>query len=704
MHARSNPQPDKPPRFATAFFRSPAIPRPAWTGILLLTAMAYAWPLGASADGGLLDLGSLHGGDYVTANGISADGTVVVGDATDAAADNANRAFRWTAAGGMESLGTLNSGLDSYAWGVSGDGSVVVGMASDGAAGNANRAFRWTAAGGMESLGTLNGGIHSAAYGVSADGSVVVGVTNDGAAGNYSRAFRWTATSGMVNLGTLNGGSSSYAFGVNADGNVVVGQATDGAAFDEWRAFRWTAAGGMESLGTLNGGIDSFAYGVSGDGSVVVGTTSDGAAGYEYRAFRWTAASGMQSLGNLNGGDYSDAYGISADGKVVVGTADDGAAGNVSRGFRWTQSTGMQSVEDWLRASGVAVPADMTWVATATNADGTVVVGQLRDDHRVYIAWSGRGLVVLPEVAQSLGSTSAVSGAALDSASMVLHGAHGRPLARRVAPGQSCMWLAGDWGRDDHAVRDGDLGLAELGGCRRFDDAQVDLAVGHTWAKQHLFRDGKADYDGTYLMAEALRPLNDNLSRGKLWGSLGGYYHWGNADIRRNYLNAGVLDTSSGSPDTRTWALRARLDWENAAHPGDMALTPYGELSYVRTRVDGYSETGGGFPASVDARTEKDTDLRLGVSGAKPLSDATTLTGLVEGVHRFQGEGAGVSGEVNGLFGFSLPGQSLKRNWLRAGVGVEYRKDGGVAALMLNATSEGSTPSAWLAASYQRAF
>jgi probable HAF family extracellular repeat protein len=68
-------------------------------------------------------------------------------------------------------LGTLG-GDRSVARGVSADGSVVVGVAYNAAW--QQRAFRWTAARGMQDLGMLGGG-WSVAYGVSADGSVVVG-------------------------------------------------------------------------------------------------------------------------------------------------------------------------------------------------------------------------------------------------------------------------------------------------------------------------------------------------------------------------------------------------------------------------------------------------------------------------------------------------------------------------------------------------
>jgi len=174
------------------------------------------------------------------------------------------RAFRWTASGGMQDLGTLD-GDESWATGVSADGAVVVGYATNGA--GRFRAFRWTALGGMQDLGTL-GGDWSEAYGVSADGAVVVGWAYN-AAVQY-RAFRWTASGGMQDLGDL-GGGYSWAFGVSADGSVVVG--TAGGVY----AFRWTAAGGMEDLNTTyanlltNGSYLGLATAISPDGRYIVG-------------------------------------------------------------------------------------------------------------------------------------------------------------------------------------------------------------------------------------------------------------------------------------------------------------------------------------------------------------------------------------------------------------------------------------------------
>jgi probable HAF family extracellular repeat protein len=82
------------------------------------------------------DLGTF-GGCCGWANGVSADGGVVVGWAYNASENF--RAFRWEN-NQMRDLGTLG-GAESYARGVSANGRVVVGMARD-ASGNP-RAFRW---------------------------------------------------------------------------------------------------------------------------------------------------------------------------------------------------------------------------------------------------------------------------------------------------------------------------------------------------------------------------------------------------------------------------------------------------------------------------------------------------------------------------------------------------------------------------------
>jgi len=230
--------------------------------------------------GGMQDLGTL-GGRHGEAMQVSSNGATIVGTAStvnssesgyiDSAGflllhtNNRYHPFRWTQGSGMQDLGTFG-GCCGWANGVSADGGVVVGWARN-ASGNL-RAFRWEN-NQMRDLGTL-GGARSVALGVSADGGVVVGWAQN--ASGQRRAFRWENNQ-MRNLGTL-GGAESDAWGVSANGRVVVGWAQN--ASGQWRAFRWTE-NGIEDLSQtyanlLSGGSYFIAaHEVSEDGRYIVG-------------------------------------------------------------------------------------------------------------------------------------------------------------------------------------------------------------------------------------------------------------------------------------------------------------------------------------------------------------------------------------------------------------------------------------------------
>lgn len=187
------------------------------------------------------------------ASGVSDDGSVVVGTM-----ESGSGGFRWTRAEGVVDLGGIAGAPFPYSApsDVSADGSVIVGQAFSGAA---FEAFRWTAAGGMVGLGDLvsSGPRGSSALAVSADGSVVVGSSSTG------DAFRWTQETGMIALGWPPQRGQGVAFDVSSDGSVIVGG---------YPAFRWTEAeGAMPIPDMASCGCTGQANGVSSDGSVVVG-------------------------------------------------------------------------------------------------------------------------------------------------------------------------------------------------------------------------------------------------------------------------------------------------------------------------------------------------------------------------------------------------------------------------------------------------
>jgi probable HAF family extracellular repeat protein len=623
---------------------------------------------------------------------VSADGNVIAGWAFDSAALRV-RAFRWTATTGMVGLGVLNNGLDSSAAAMNQDGSVIVGTSSDGSIVNAPpRAFRWTAATGMVTLDPGNTSFHSAALGVSGDGNIVVGEMSNGLS-----AFRWTQATGMVSLGQLNGGLYSSARAISRDGHVIVGVALDGAIQHFERAFRWTADSGLVSLGTLGGGgFRSFATAVNRDGSVIVGYGDDPASGFTLRAFRWTQSGGLMTLGAEPGGPGSFATAVNADGSVVVGGT------SLAGAFRWTAQTGMQTIAEWLRSHGIDA-LGKTRVATGVSDDGNVIVG-VDSDNAAFVARAssaGSGLVTLQDLQASLAANTAAGVQVSRLGSMVLNGAHSRPLAHRVKPGESCIWTAGDVGRDDHGENDGSFGLVEVGACRRLSETlQASLSIGRTWSRQHLVFSGKSEATTTYGIAEVLGRIPGTT----LWPSASILYQAGDVEARRGYLNAGAQDSSSGRPDVRTLGARIRLDWEDAFHVYRVGFSPYVDFSYLRTHIDSYVESGGGFPASFDSRTDKATELRVGIDPGYEVTPAVKLVARLEAAHRFEKSAAATSGAVIGLFGFRFAGAQSKRDWLRAGVGFEAKLGSGVLSASVNATTEGAVPSRWLNVAYRLAF
>jgi probable HAF family extracellular repeat protein len=325
-------------------------------------------------------LGDLPGGAFdSSATGVSADGSVVVGNGNPASGGGA---FRWTAATGPVALNGLPGRTSAEA--VSGDGATVVGWFQAVPQGRIE-AFHWNTATGALGLGDLVGdSFQSESFDVSADGSVVVGTAiasgaQPGQGSRHLEAFRWTAATGMVGLGDLQGGNYwSDARGVSTDGSVVVGWSYNASSQSE--AMRWTSATGMVSLGYLPKlefpGSD--ATDVSDDGSVVVGTSGVDT-GEE--AFRWTSAGGMVGLGDLPGGGFqSKANGVSGDGGVVVGN---GETSTGKHGFVWTQANGMERLQDILASKGATgiegwehltiggISSDGRWiVGSGTNPSG----------------------------------------------------------------------------------------------------------------------------------------------------------------------------------------------------------------------------------------------------------------------------------------------------------------------------------------------
>jgi uncharacterized membrane protein len=191
--------------------------------------------------------------------GISADGSVLVGDHTPSSQP---RARRWTAANGESSLG-----LDSYAsraTSVSSDGSVIVGLI-DVDTSPSDAVFVWTEQSGPQLLPNPPETSDVGPPAVSEDGSTIL------TRFNCCGTFRWSAESGWQNLGIYFGTMSS-------NGSVVLGfevtTSSELVIWDEVRGKRRLRdeLEGLNLGSSLTGWtLHSYFAHLSGDGRTIVG-------------------------------------------------------------------------------------------------------------------------------------------------------------------------------------------------------------------------------------------------------------------------------------------------------------------------------------------------------------------------------------------------------------------------------------------------
>ncbi len=649
---------------------------------LLLTGGLPSFQAQAQTAEGFTGLGSLpmgekHPNSY--AYGVSADGSVVVGQSN-------GKAFFWTAHGGMEAL----SGVSSVATAANTDGSVIVGY---GQKGFSTRAYRWTRDGSVEDLGSLEGTSTTYAYGVSGDGSIIVGASG-------RRAFRWTHAGGMEDLGFILGKRVDFvrATAISTDGMAIVGTHSSGKISE---AFRWTRTEGMRGLGFLPETRWSRATAVNANGTVIVGESGDD-------AFRWTESTGMISLGRMKTRDsYSHSYraqAVSADGSVIVGYGSAEELFGVA--FRWTERTGMQLVSDWLAENGIAVDNWRLERANGISADGTVIVGtgyNLAIRRRE--AWMARagGLIGVEEFTTTLAGVSSVGTAVMGTMDTLLHGLHGRPATRRRGAPGWCAWASGDIGRNTHGEDDGGFGLGEFGLCYR--DAEtfyVGFGIAYSHFSQDLAYGGRMYSDGAILSLEGQLKLAE-AAGAPLWLVTTGTAGLSGMEIERGYLNGGTIDSSRGDTSHYSLGLSGRLEWENALRLSEnAAVSPHVKATVLHARIDGYSESGGGFPAVFSAMKKTVGEIRTGADVDWVPGEAVRFYAGAEYVRRLGNPEFVVSGTVPGLFDFSGLGSSQydKRDWAQMRAGMEYGVGGGLLNLSLNGTTKGPAPTWWINVSY----
>ncbi len=222
---------------------------------------------------------------HITA--LSDDGLVFVGGERFPTPSDPQQASK--SSGGITTtlgiLPTTDAIRFSVAWGVSADGSVIVGESTSDLTPSsyATEAFIWTAESGLTGLGLEVDSVaqaESSAKIVSPAGDIIVG-TSSGYSGDIPvwRVFRWTAETGMVSI--LSENYTIDVNGMSADGSVIVGTGLDynngniipwiwTEGIGKQTLFEWLGDAGVDT-GTWDAGQ---IYAVSADGKTVGGSVT----------------------------------------------------------------------------------------------------------------------------------------------------------------------------------------------------------------------------------------------------------------------------------------------------------------------------------------------------------------------------------------------------------------------------------------------
>jgi len=297
------------------------------------------------------------------ASGISADGSIVVGNYYSPDNPLGGGGFYWTA-----DTGTVPIGGTGVA-GISADGTTIVGRAND-AMGRENAAI-WQGGTDWQLLGSFTPDeapcdqLLSAAYAVNGDGSAIVGLGWNGCLQGHG--FRWDAVTGMTDLGSLVATRGSRANAISDDGGVIVGWSDQATGFRQ--GARWVDDA-WQWLDSEYGPVGE-ALGVNSSGSIIVGTACGP---LNQWAWYWTEETGVKCIvGTVAEPDKTYMNDLSDDGRVIGGSVRPEFQ-PYTEAVLWFKfepvnlrqyllDSGVSEVQSWSLSSVVAVSADGSVVA-----------------------------------------------------------------------------------------------------------------------------------------------------------------------------------------------------------------------------------------------------------------------------------------------------------------------------------------------------
>lgn len=625
----------------------------------------------------------------------SLSSNIIAGAFTDGAGKNSIFVMN----NGVISQVTPADGSNYYLWSMSDDGSALTGSYQDPTF--HYNAYYWNSGSGYQNI-NIPAQVHSQAQGLSADGQTVI-VSNI-----FGDTYTWK--NGIhTQLQEIIAGAYTSASDISNDGSVVVG---DYYYFDpvlmtgQSYASRWVN-GVHQSLGALDPSQSSYASLVSADGSIVAGQSNTSATTGE--AYIWQGGI-MTSLGRT--GDYSFPMAMTNDGTTVVGFNETIVGFTaIDEPFYWTQTEGMQSFAQILSDNNVDTTGwDLNnYAGMYITNDGETVytTGLYNGTYQAYL-FRPNGIITPQELAQSL--TPAGIPAQQVQAATIGTMAHSMNVARNALPvylnspfiappAPTITQMASADSSTPQALQDiapaaGGPLISSLRTLPRratfatgtigtgVDDefttvtgnatAGVMTAVGehsavgvgvtgsHHNAETRFGGDSTTRTVGANLFVAHESPSHFNIYATAAVATI-------DISSDRNYINGASIDSSSGDTTGMTYSGGVKIGYEIPVHDRAKVM-PYVEANASYTMIDGYTERGGGFPATISDRDDTYLSSHLGMEISHDVSKGLTIRGHGAWGHRYSDEG-GIIATAAGLTQY-VPDNAAGSDWVEAGIGL----------------------------------
>lgn len=662
------------------------------TGITANNRYLYGYsflPNGIDGRGVLYDLqtnsftniGTMAGGSFTDIRAASSDGSILFGYEDDGSGNTDAFIYQGGAFTNLTPL--LPGATASLAGQMSDDGTVFVGQYEDGV--NPVKAFVYD-----NGVATILTDFY-AQFGldISRDGTKVLGF--DFVA---QEAAIWSG--GVYTyLGNL-GGSSSQGFVISGDGSTVVGQSQTAALEDH--AFRWTG-GVMQNLAPAGADSSTAEY-VSADGSVVLGWGLYGANGY---AFRWEGGTHIE-LGDRTQFNEFIGYGMDDSGDKIVGVSQD--LSSDYHYFLWENGVGYQDIETLLTAEGVSLTGwDLVGNSNGQDIrisrDGEIIYGRAQyNGDNVTFLMTSQGITTPEDLTDTLIPVA-------QTRQQTVSGLNVGTQQSLFASRQAFTGFRGDFFMPDPSPENL-ASLAPAAGGQLFDSpalasrysAYVTGAIGVGASNNSA---NTAGYGTTGLFARLSDEWAVGLGvitgssftqlkyggEGRLTGFGGalniahesatsGWRLYGtatvqslNLDMERNYLNGGGIDGSTGETDGIGFAGAVQVGYALPVSPS-IDVMPYASLDASRTRMDGYSETGGAFPATFSKQTATVINGHLGVEASYQAASNLTLKGRTAWGHQLESRSNSATATALSIT-YTLPYEDGAPNWVETGITANWQ-------------------------------